>query len=422
MKLFNDDLLGEIRDRFDYVESDPVDGKRIFLDSASGSLRLKAATKALAEHSRWPDQLGRLGGGAGLVADAIERGIKNVRLLLGARSGVIMSAHSSTHAVFRAVNAALAARPGGNVVTTSIEHPCDYNATRQLAQTHDQQWRVAPVDPANGFVPADAILDRVDRETRLIAVIHGSNLTGAVHDVARIAREARKINDDLLVLADGVQYAPHAPVDVAKLGVDAYMFSPYKAFCVKGIGFAWLSDRMASLPHWSLAGNPADDWTLGCPENATFAAWSAVVDYIEWLGAYFTSSSDPRGRIVAAMRASEAHLAALLHRLVDGLRSMDHVKLIGVDDDLADRVCLVLFNVDRFSASQGAEDLHRKGVRIHHRVYESCERHALESLGVRDGMRISACHYNTPQEIDAFLRAVAQMAELNDDQVDPMKP
>ena len=70
MTLFNNDLLGEIRSRFDYIETDPIDGERIFLDSASGSLRLKAATDALAGHSRWPDQVGRLGGGSGLVAEA----------------------------------------------------------------------------------------------------------------------------------------------------------------------------------------------------------------------------------------------------------------------------------------------------------------------------------------------------------------
>ena len=112
MKMFSNDLLAEIREKFDYVDSDPVDGECIFLDSASGSLRLKAATDVLAEHSRWPDQVGRLGAGSGLVADAIQRGTEDVRLLLGARSGVIMPAMSSTHAAFRAVNAALSARPG----------------------------------------------------------------------------------------------------------------------------------------------------------------------------------------------------------------------------------------------------------------------------------------------------------------------
>ena len=410
MKMFSNDLLAEIRKQFDYVDSDPLDGDRVFLDSASGSLRLKAATDVLAEHSRWPDQVGRLGAGSGLVADAIQRGTEDVRLLLGARSGVIMPAMSSTHAAFRAVNAALAFQPGGNVVTTSVEHPGVYDATCQLAQTYGQEWRVAPVDPGTGFVTMESILAHVDRETRLIAVMHGANLTGAVHDVAAVSRGAHSINDDVFVLSDGVQYAPHAPVDVAELGVDAYVFSPYKTFCVKGIGFGWLSDRLASLPHWSLAGKPADDWSLGCPEHATFAAWSTAVDYIEWLGGHFISSSDRREQIVAAMSASQSHLNGLLHHLVDGLRKMDHVELIGVGDDLADRVCLVLFNIDGLPAAQASAYLHRRGLRVPHRVFESCEKYALQSLGVCDALRISACHYNTPNEIDAFLRIVGQMA------------
>ncbi len=193
-------------------------------------------------------------------------------------------------------------------------------------------------------------------------------------------------------MADGVQYAPHAPVDVLELGVDAYAFSPYKAFCVKGIGFAWLSDRLASLPHWSLEGKPANDWSLGCPENATFAA-----------------SFDRRQRIVAAMSASQSHLESLLHQLIDGLRSMDHVRLIGVGDELANRVCLALFNIDAIPAAEASGQLHEQGIRVPHRIYESCEKYALESLGVRDALRISACHYNTPEEIGAFLRNVAKM-------------
>ena len=90
---------------------------------------------------------------------------------------------------------------------------------------------------------------------------------------------------------------------------------------------------------------------------------------------------------------------------------MDRVQLIGVDDALANRVCLVLFNIDGVSAAQASDHLHHQGIRVPHRVFESCEKYALESLGVRDALRISACHYNTPQEIDAFLQVVGQMTQ-----------
>ncbi len=417
MKLFDDELLHEIRSRFHYVESDPIDGERIFLDSASGSLRLKTVTEAIAERSSWPDQLGRNSGGSRRVGEAMERGIDDVRLFLGARSGTIAPALSSTHAVFRVVNAALRGRPGGNVITTNIEHPCMSSAVHQLGAMYGQEVRVAPVDRTNGAVPVEAVLDRVDAETRLIGIVHGSNITGAVHDVKTIAREARTINDDVVVVTDGVQYAPHAPVDVEALGVDAYVFGPYKVFCVKGIGFAWLSDRIASLEHWSLAGKPADDWMLGCPAEATYAAWSAVVDYLCWLGGHFTDSTDRRARITAAMHASDAHLAALLHQLADGLCK---TQLIGMDEDITHRVCLALFNVDGVNVYQGVEHFRRCGVRIHRRVSDVFSMAALKGLGVTEGMRASACHYNTPQDIDAFVQAVAALTQLSDDQINDL--
>ena len=191
-----------------------------------------------------------------------------MRLLLGAQSGVIMPAMSATHCC-------ISSRECSTLCSTRRER-CYEPVSNIRAFIMRRAGLLRRTDTNGvlhqsilvlGFVSKDSILSRVDRETRLIAIMHGANLTGAVHNVTAITREVRAINDDVFVLSDGVQFAPHAPVDVSALGVDAYVFSPYKVFCVKGIGFGWLSDRMASLPHWSLAGKPSDDWSLGCPET-----------------------------------------------------------------------------------------------------------------------------------------------------------
>ena len=423
-KLLPADLLREVRGRFHYVESDPLSGDRVWLESASGSLRLKSVVDVMAEQTRLPDQLGRANPGSRRAGEIMAGGIEDVRLFLGAGSGVIMPAMSSTHAVFRAVNAVMASASATNVVTTNLDHPSVYDSTERFARAYGMQRRVARLDPRTGAVSSDAVLEKVDGGTCLIGIVHSSNITGAVMDVKTITREARRISPDVFVLVDGVQYAPHAPVDVEDLGVDAYVFGPYKAFCVKGIAFAYLSDRLARLDHWKLQGKAIDDWALGSPEDATYAAWSAVVDYLCWLGAHFTESDERRERIVAAMEACDAHLRSLLRRLlqgtdgVPGLLRMGHVTVHGMGDDLSHRACLVLFSLERMDSYQAVELYNRAGFRLHNRVRDAYSRHTLEAMGIPGGVRLSACHYNTPEEIDRFLRYTARLGEMSNREID----
>ncbi|MAE67110.1 MAG: hypothetical protein CMJ18_22855 [Phycisphaeraceae bacterium] len=417
------DLLREVRCRFAYVDGDPSTPQRIFLDTASGSLRLESMIAALAEQTRWPDQLGRASEGSRRAGEIVEHGLEDVSLFLGAHDGAIVPAMSGTHAMFRAVHAALGDERGGNVVTTNLEHACVYDSTRVFADAVGAEWRVADLDPATGRVPVEAILARVDAQTRLIATIHGSNVTGAVQDLTTLTAEARRISPNVLVAVDGVQYAPHAPVDVHELGVDAYVFSPYKVFCVKGIGFAWLSPRMSGHGHWKLRGKPDDDWMLGSPCDATYAAWSNVVDYLCWMGTQTGGTGDRRQRLLAGMRASHAHSTALLHRLLEGadgvpgLRRMEHVTLIGMDDDLQRRVLLALFNVSGLDGSQVAEHLRRRGIVVQGRKADIYCGHAFDGLGQPGAVRVSGCHYNTPDEIDACLGAINELRSMGADEI-----
>ena len=421
--LFSEDLQQEIRSRFLYMESDPFSGERVWLESASGSLRLKSMVAALAEQTAFADQLGRANPGSKRAGEIVAKGIEDVRLFLGADSGVIMPAMSSTHATFRAVNAIMAAAAGTNVVTTDLEHPSVYDSTRQFAEIYGKEWRVASLDPQKGAVSPEAILEKVDSNTCLIAMIHGSNITGTVLDVRTIAEEARKINPDVCVLLDGVQYAPHAPVDVESLGADAYIFGPYKAFCVKGVGFAYLSDRMAPLAHWALRGKTKTDWMLGSPEDPTYAAWSAVVEYLCWLGGHFTDSTDRRTQIVKGLEASEHHLQALLRRALHGtgkakgLMDLSHVTLHGMTDDVSNRLCLVLFGLAGMDSYQAVELYNRARIRMHNRTRDAYSMHTLDALGISEGVRLSACHYNTPQEIDRFLEVTAELGEMSAEEI-----
>ena len=259
----------------------------------------------------------------------------------------------------------------------------------------------------------ESILEKVDKQTCLLAFNHASNITGAVQDVPLVVEEARGIKPDLYVMVDGVQYTPHARMAVEDWGVDGYFLSPYKVYCVKGIGIAYLSERLATLPHWKLPGKPENDWLIGSPGHQMYAAFTAMVDYLCWLGSHFTESHDRRTLIVEAKKRIEEHVKALLKRVlygtqeVEGLLSMDHVKFPQLGE-ISRRLCVVPFNLRGMNAKEGVGRYEANyGIRLCARVKDAYSKDILEAVGIPDAVRLSACHYNTPEEVDVFLKATA---------------
>jgi selenocysteine lyase/cysteine desulfurase len=261
----------------------------------------------------------------------------------------------------------------------------------------------------------EAILDKIDINTNLLLFQHASNQTGAINDAKKIIEEARKIRPELYVVIDGVQYAPHGQIDVEDIGADAYAFGPYKAYCVKGIGFAHISDRLARLPHENLVLKPDTNWILGSPPHAMLAAWSAVVDYLCWLGSKFTDSTDRREQIVSANMAINGHVVALLDRILygsdqsEGLMKMNHVTVCGMEGELVKRLCILLFHLDGIDSTTAMKHYNNKyGIRVAARIPDSYSLYTLEGLGWPDAIRLTAGHYNTPEEIDRFLKATKE--------------
>ena len=71
---------------------------------------------------------------------------------------------------------------------------------------------------------------------------------------------------------------------VANYDVDAYVISPYKVFSRHGYGLAWISDRLAAMPHDTLLNGPANNWELGTRDTGSYATFSSVVNYFQMAG------------------------------------------------------------------------------------------------------------------------------------------
>ena len=414
-KLFQDSVLASIRARFCHVESDPVSGPRVYFENAGGSLTLKSVVDLVSRETALPDNAGRDNPTSHKIGATIQRGTADLTLLLGARSGVVALGESTTSNAFKALGAIVANVPGNNVVTTNLDHPAMYDSTRLLAERTGKEWRVAGLSPRRGLVEPESIAAHIDAGTAVLAVMHSSNITGMTNDVASIIQAARERKPDLYVVLDGAQHGPHGLVDVARLGCDAYFVASYKLFSKIAASAVYLSDRAARLPHDKLLGKPETQWELGTREPAGYAAWSAVVDHVCWLAGHFTTSPDRRELIAAAMNAIELHERALTHRLLHGaepsrgLLDMGQVTVYGDVDDLAAREPCVILSVKGMSSAETVSALAEQGIRVHNRVSDAYSRHTLEALGIEECVRVSLAHYNSPEEVDAFLRALEKL-------------
>jgi len=414
--IFSSTLMEDVRNQFAYVDWDPYSGQRIFFDAASGSCRPYRVIDAVARETCLPDQQGRANPGSRHAVEVTAKGIDDLMLFFGAKSGHIIPGWSSSHVIYRITDAVLSSVPGTNVVTTGLDHASVRSALAQFAATYGKTERIAAPNRETASVELDRILDLIDRDTCFLAVTHTSNVTGEVYDVQTIVREARKIKPDLFVMIDGVQYSPSGLIDVEAFGADAYVIAPYKNYGIKGCGYAHATDRLARLPHWKYLFKPDTNWDLGGVEHQSYAAWSAVVDYLCWLGRHFTDATDRRALVVAAMTHVKLHLEGLLALMltgtgnVPGLRDMKHVTAYGIGNDLSRQSLLVGFNIDGISSSELCDRYRGEQLRLHATGHDPFFGLMLKQLGISSFIRLSGSHYNSPAEIERFLEATATFA------------
>ena len=149
--------------------------------------------------------------------------------LLGASPDGIVYGRSATQLTYD-ISRALAKEwgPGDEVVVTELDHDCNVRPWVQAAEAVGANVRWLRLDRATAELDLTDLDEVVTERTRLVAVTGASNLLGTRPPVARIAERAHAVG--ALVHVDGVHLTAHAHIDVAALGADLFVCSPYKFF------------------------------------------------------------------------------------------------------------------------------------------------------------------------------------------------
>ena len=292
--------------------------------------------------------------------------------------------------------------PGDEIVTTEIEHHANLIPWQILAQRTGATLRHIPATE-DGRIDYEAAEGIVNEKTRILAFTHVSNVTGAITDVPRLVSLARKYG--ALVVLDACQSVPHMPVDFHALDVDFAAFSGHKMLAPTGIGALYgRAELLNALPPFLTGGSmitrvglqdaeymPAPiKFEAGTQRVSQAVAFAAAVRYLQHLG-------------MENVEAWEHELGA---RLVEGVQKIEGVRLLGPTDP-DQRAGLVALAIDGVHPHDVGQLLDTQGIAV--RVGHHCAQPLHRCAGVTASTRASTYIYNTTEDVDAFLKALAEV-------------
>ncbi|MDC3087239.1 aminotransferase class V-fold PLP-dependent enzyme [Paracoccaceae bacterium] len=399
-----------------HVETCPFEGERIFFENAGGSLRLKSVVETSALYASYPDNQGRENEASKALVRSIENGKSKMRLFFNADRGDVIVGESGTELLFRLIRTAALELPrGGTMLSSTLEHPASMSAMKKWAKNTLRSHIIVEHDDELGIVDERAYLKKLTRDVRVVSIVHTSPVTGMTVDLEKITKEVRNVTPDCIIIVDGIQHSSHGAIDIQKYDIDGYVVSPYKMFSRHGYGVAWASDRLCALGKEQLVGGPFQNWELGTRDAGSYATFSDVVDYLDWLGSNFTNSESARERLEASSVAIKSHEQELVNLALHGSENLigliknEQIEIIG---DLAStsREGVVSFYFKNKPSSLIVEKLRQRKIRVHIRKDDHYCGNILRPLNQKDCIRFSICHYNSKAEVIEFLKAINEIS------------
>ncbi|WP_049217118.1 SufS family cysteine desulfurase [Alloscardovia omnicolens] len=355
---------------------------------------------------------------ASLSTDAYENGRYAVARLIGAHygegsdeivvtggatAGLNMLANAFDHASHDGIEP-FAVGSSDSIVTSRAEHHSVLLPFQELARRTGARLDFFDLDDSGRIVTTSESLARVITEhTKIVAVTHISNVTGATTDIPAIVRRAHEVG--AIVVLDACQSVPHLPIDVHELDVDFAAFSAHKMYGPTGVGFLYgKREMLEKLPPMNFGGSMVELAWLDKP--AQYMAPPAK----------FEAGTQPVAQVVASgvaanwmMDLGMENLAAHEHELVEHLmqiQDIDHVRILG-PTDTTDRIGTVAFEIDDVHPHDVGQFIDSRGIAI--RVGHHCAQPIHRHFGVYASNRVSLGVYNTHEDIDRLLEAVAEV-------------
>jgi cysteine desulfurase/selenocysteine lyase len=341
--------------------------------------------------------------------DAYEQGRADIAAFVGADTDELVFTKNATEAI-NLVSYALgdnrfnrAVGPGDVIVTTELEHHANLIPWQELARRTGATLKWYGVTD-DGRIDLDSL--QLDERVKVVAFSHHSNVTGTIAPVAELVARAKAVG--ALTLLDACQSVPHQPVDFHALDVDYAAFSGHKMLGPNGIGVLYgRRELLNAMPPFITGGSMIETVTMEAttyaPAPQRFEAGTPMTSQVVGLAAaarYLTE---------IGMDVVEAHEKELVAAALEGLSSVDGVRIIG-PTSMENRGSPVSFVVDGIHAHDVGQVLDDDGVAV--RVGHHCAWPLHRRFGIAATARASFAVYNTLDEVDRLVAGVHRAVEF----------
>ena len=308
---------------------------------------------------------------------------------------------NSTEALNIAINGLIG--PGDHVISTDLEHNSVLRPLYRLEAEHGAELSFVPADKLGNVDYAD--FERLMKpNTRAVVCTNASNLTGTVLDIERIAKTAH--SHGALVIVDASQTAGCWPIDMKKMGIDVLCFTGHKGLMgPQGTGGICVKEGIEIRP-FKVGGSGVQSYSRTHPAEYPTRLEAGTLNGhgIAGLGAAAKYISETGVENIHAKERS------LMLRFYEGVKDIEGVTVYG--DFTKDKTAIVALNIRDYESGEVSYEL-SQGYGIATRPGAHCAPRMHKALGTAEvgAVRFSFSFYNTEEEIDEAVRAVAELAK-----------
>lgn len=293
---------------------------------------------------------------------------------------------------------------GSEIILTVMEHHANIVPWQLLQHRKNLTIKVVDIND-RGELDLGQYKALFTEKTAIASFCHVSNVLGTINPVKEMVEYAR--SKGVYTVVDGAQGPGHVPVDVKDIGCDFYAFSAHKMYGPTGVGVLYgrrsLLEKMPPyqgggemIKHVSFSGTTFADlpfkFEAGTPNFVDLAAYKDAFDFLE--------SED--------FREAEEYEMMLYRRAVEGLEKLDaDIRIFGTAPGKSAILSFLIGDVHPYDVGMLLDGLHVAVRTGHH-----CAQPLMDRLGIPGTVRAGFACYNTPGEVDRFVKAVATAARI----------
>lgn len=305
-------------------------------------------------------------------------------------------------------------KPGDEVIVSTMEHHSNIVPWQLQAHKRGIKLRVIPMTDG-GVLDLEAYKGLFNEKTRMVSVMHVSNVLGTVNPVKQMIAIAHE--HDVPVMVDGAQSAPHFAIDVQDLDCDFFVFSGHKMYGPTGIGVLYGKESwLEKLPPYQGGGEmiehvcfekttferPPLKFEAGTPDYVATHGLAKAIEYMEHLG----------------LDNIERHERELTRYALSQLRDIPGMHIYGHAADLLSDGhandmqgdAVISFNVGDIHHMDMGTLLDQLGIAV--RTGHHCAQPLMDRLGVLGTVRASFALYNTREEVDVLVAGIRRVSQM----------